>query len=55
MHGALKLIVDFALPPRCPGCGAVTQDPHRFCLDLLAAIALPDRSLLRALRPAVRS
>ena len=32
MHGALKLIVDFALPPRCPGCGAVTQDPHRFCL-----------------------
>lgn len=23
--------VDFALPPRCPGCGAVTRDDHRFC------------------------
>lgn len=23
----------FALPPRCPGCGAVTADDHRFCLD----------------------
>lgn len=23
----------FALPPRCPGCGAVTPDDHRFCLD----------------------
>lgn len=26
-------IVEFALPPRCPGCGAVTPDDHRFCLD----------------------
>jgi ComF family protein len=23
---------DFALPPRCPACGVVTADPHRFCL-----------------------
>lgn len=23
----------FALPPRCPGCGAVTGEDHRFCLD----------------------
>jgi ComF family protein len=26
-------IVDFALPPRCPGCGVVTPEDHRFCLD----------------------
>jgi ComF family protein len=30
---ALKPVLDFALPPRCPGCGAVTEAPHRFCLD----------------------
>jgi ComF family protein len=30
---ALRSVVDFALPPRCPGCGAITQDEHSFCLD----------------------
>jgi ComF family protein len=30
---ALRSIVDFALPPRCPACGAVTAEPHRFCLS----------------------
>ena len=27
----LRSILDFALPPRCPGCGAVTPDQDRFC------------------------
>ena len=27
----LRLVADFALPPRCPGCGAVTGANHRFC------------------------
>ena len=27
----LKLVADLALPPRCPGCGAVTGADHRFC------------------------
>ncbi|GGA38794.1 amidophosphoribosyltransferase [Sphingomonas psychrolutea] len=27
----LRYIADFALPPRCPGCGAVTGEDHRFC------------------------
>jgi ComF family protein len=31
-RAAVRRIVDFALPPRCPGCGAVTADPHSFCL-----------------------
>jgi ComF family protein len=31
-RGAARQIVDFALPPRCPGCGAVTFEEHRFCL-----------------------
>jgi len=30
---ALRQMLDFALPPRCPGCGAITGEPHRFCLD----------------------
>ncbi len=29
---ALRPVIDFALPPRCPGCGAVTGEPHRFCM-----------------------
>lgn len=36
---AVRRIVDFALPPRCPGCGAVTADPHSFCLDCWSALA----------------
>nr|WP_299906861.1 ComF family protein [Sphingomonas bacterium] len=27
----LRFAADFALPPRCPGCGAVTGEDHRFC------------------------
>lgn len=36
MHALLKplrTIADFALPPRCPGCGALTDADHRFCSD----------------------
>nr|MDP8994621.1 double zinc ribbon domain-containing protein [Pseudomonadota bacterium] len=29
---ALRRAVDFALPPRCPGCGAITPEEHSFCL-----------------------
>jgi ComF family protein len=32
-HAALLRMLDFALPPRCPGCGAITGQPHRFCHD----------------------
>jgi ComF family protein len=34
----LKAVLDFALPPRCPGCGAVTEAPHRFCLNCWSAL-----------------
>ncbi len=33
VRGVARHIVDFALPPRCPGCGAVTEEQHRFCLE----------------------
>ena len=32
-RSALRQIVDFVLPPRCPACGIVTSDPHSFCVD----------------------
>jgi ComF family protein len=31
-------MLDFALPPRCPGCGAIVADPHRFCLGCWQAL-----------------
>lgn len=30
--------IAFALPPRCPGCGAVTADDHGFCVDCWRAL-----------------
>ncbi|HEX8448781.1 MAG TPA: ComF family protein [Allosphingosinicella sp.] len=38
-HAALRQILDFALPPRCPGCAAITGEPHRFCLDCWRSLA----------------
>lgn len=32
LRSALRPILDFALPPRCPGCGVIVDDVHRFCL-----------------------
>jgi ComF family protein len=31
-RAAFRPMLDFALPPRCAGCGAITAEPHRFCL-----------------------
>ena len=38
-RAAFRPILDFALPPRCPGCGVVIDEPHRFCLDCWSALA----------------
>lgn len=32
LGAALRRVVDFALPPRCPGCGVVVAADHSFCL-----------------------
>ncbi|HEX8261982.1 MAG TPA: double zinc ribbon domain-containing protein, partial [Allosphingosinicella sp.] len=37
---ALRHLVDFALPPRCPGCGAITAEPHLFCAGCWRRLAL---------------
>lgn len=31
MREAMRQLFKLALPPRCPGCGAVTAADHRFC------------------------
>ena len=31
-RSAVRLAVDFALPPRCPGCGTIVAEEHSFCL-----------------------
>jgi ComF family protein len=36
---AFRHMLDFALPPRCPGCGAIATEPHRFCLDCWRSLA----------------
>jgi ComF family protein len=38
-RSGLRQLVDFALPPRCPGCGAITPDPDSFCLDCWRSLA----------------
>jgi len=38
-RSAFRPILDFALPPRCAGCGAVTDAPHRFCLACWSALS----------------
>jgi ComF family protein len=32
LRPVIRPIVDYALPPRCPGCGAIVEDDYRFCL-----------------------
>jgi len=38
MPRVLRPIVDFALPPRCPGCGAIVEGDHRFCASCWTAL-----------------
>ncbi|WP_298398074.1 ComF family protein [Sphingobium sp.] len=33
LKGALRPVVDYALPPRCPGCGAIVGEDFAFCLS----------------------
>ena len=39
-RGAVRGALDFALPPRCPACGVITAQPHRFCLACWQSLAV---------------
>lgn len=34
----LRYVAALVLPPRCPGCGAVTREDHRFCAECWGAM-----------------
>jgi ComF family protein len=38
LKGALRPMVDYALPPRCPGCGAIVAEDFAFCLSCWAGM-----------------
>lgn len=38
-RAALRLALDYALPPRCPACGVITPDADRFCLGCWQSLA----------------
>jgi ComF family protein len=33
IEGAVNAVLDFALPPRCAGCGTIVDQVHSFCAD----------------------
>jgi ComF family protein len=33
LRAAARWVLDFALPPRCAGCGTIVADVHSFCAD----------------------
>jgi len=33
LRASARWLLDFALPPRCAGCGTITSDVHSFCPD----------------------
>ena len=38
VRGAAHWALDFALPPRCAGCGIIVSEVHSFCVDCWAQI-----------------
>lgn len=48
----VRMMRDFALPPRCPGCGVVVEGDRRFCLDCWQRLDfLPDGGCTACGRP----
>ena len=42
LYRAGRLIVDYALPPRCPACGIIVGDDRQFCLDCWSSLHFLD-------------
>lgn len=38
LSALLRPVVAYALPPRCAGCGAITDTDHRFCIECWASL-----------------
>ena len=42
LRAAARVIVDYALPPRCPGCGVIVGEDHQFCLACWSSLDFLD-------------
>ncbi len=42
LRGAARAIVDYALPPRCPGCGIIVGEDRQFCLACWSSLQFLD-------------
>ncbi|MFN7029632.1 MAG: double zinc ribbon domain-containing protein [Sphingopyxis sp.] len=42
LRSAARTIVDFALPPRCPGCGVIVGEDRQFCLTCWTSLDFHD-------------
>jgi ComF family protein len=42
LRAAARAIVDYALPPRCPGCGVIVGEDRQFCLTCWSSLDFLD-------------
>lgn len=42
LRTAGRVVIDYALPPRCPGCGAVVGEDRQFCLTCWSSLHFLD-------------
>jgi ComF family protein len=42
LHAAARAAVDYALPPRCPGCGVIVGEDRQFCLSCWSSLHFLD-------------
>ena len=42
LQAATRAIVDYALPPRCPGCGVIVAEDRQFCLNCWSSLDFLD-------------
>jgi len=42
LRAAVRAVVDYALPPRCPGCGIIVGEDRQFCLTCWSSLDFLD-------------
>ncbi|WP_447756733.1 double zinc ribbon domain-containing protein [Sphingopyxis fribergensis] len=42
LRATVRVVVDYALPPRCPGCGVIVGEDRQFCLTCWSSLEFLD-------------